>query len=160
MAIQLLSLSFSSSLSFSRPLPCFCPLTLPVSIHLHSPPPSSSLPLSPRFLKSNTRSHINFDQSKALICLAEETVTYWCRFSYTEMKKARRPESQNISVLTQTFTPHFIFSHSLAQKSQIYRKRFLPAALTYCPLWSRQMWEGRIYNDNYSWNQSLYLLSH
>lgn len=116
MAIQLLSLSFHFFSLFLSPLSLLC-----VSLHLHPP---LSLLLSPHCLKSNTRSHINFDQSNVLICLAEETVTYWCRFSYTEMKKARRPVSQNISVLTQTSTPHFIFSHSLAQKSQIYPKNF------------------------------------
>lgn len=155
-AAQSLSFFFSSLFSFS-----FAP-SLCLQPYIYTPLLSPPCPLlfSPRRLKSNTRSHINFDQSNALICLAEETVTYWCRFSYTEMKKARRPVSQNISLLTQTFTPHFIFSHSPSQKSQIYPKNFLPAMLSYCPLQSKQMWEGRIYNDNCSWNQSLYLLSH
>lgn len=159
MAIQLLSLSFSSSLFFFHPS-LVSALSLCLCLYIYTP---TSLPpslFSPHCLKSNTRSHINVDQSNVLICLAEETVTYWCRFSYTQMKKARRPVSQNILVLTQTFTPHFMFSYSLSQKSQIYPQIFLPAMLTYCPLQSKQMWEGRIYNDNLSWNQSLYLLSH
>lgn len=117
MAIQLLSL-FLRLLSF----PCSLCLSLCLCLYIYIP--SLSLLLSPHCLKSNTPSHINFDQSNVLICLAGETVTYWCRFSYTQMKKARRPVSQNISVLTQTFTPHFIFSHSLSQKSQIYPKNF------------------------------------
>lgn len=104
------SLAFALSLCLSLYI-CIPPLSLPPSLPIYC-------------LKSNTLSHINFDQSNALICLAEETVTYWCRFSYREMKKARHPVSQNISMLTQTFTPHFIFSHSSSKKSQIYPWNF------------------------------------
>lgn len=120
MAIQLLGLprSFSPPTLF-QPSLGFASHCLYLYIHIPSlslPPPFSS----PQCLKSNTRALINFDQSNTLICLAEETVTYWCGFSYTDMKKARRPVSENISVLTQVFTPHFIFSRSLPQRGQIY----------------------------------------
>lgn len=119
-AQSLPSFSSSLSLSFSPPLilpprsACAGRFTFPDPFLLHSP----------GRLKSNSRSHLNFDQSEGLICLAEETVTYWCRLSYTEMKKARRPVSENISVLTQTFTPCFIFSPLLSQKRQIYPETF------------------------------------
>lgn len=115
------SVSFSSSscLSFIPSLDFF-PVALPASVHLHSPCFSSSLLHSPHCLKSNRHSHINSVRSKALICFAGETVTYWCRSGYTQMKKARRPLSQNISVLTQTFTLLFTFDHLLSLKSQIY----------------------------------------
>lgn len=103
------SLSFSSSPSFHHSLAlashsaCIYTFTITFPRFLLLPPL-----FSPLCLKSNPHSHINFDQSNILICLAEETVTYWCRFSYSDMKKARHPVSENICVLTQTFTPHFI----------------------------------------------------
>lgn len=123
MAIQLRSQSpsFPSPLpSLLRSLPCFCPPpsaalpSLPPPSHLHSLCFPSSLLHSPCCLKSNSRrSHINFDQSGGLICLAEETETYRRRFGYTEMKKARRPVSENI--YTQTFALHFICRHREAK---------------------------------------------
>lgn len=92
------SLSFFSPAL--KPSLSFCPLILPASTHLHPlafPAPLSSPPLA-------FWNRINFDQSNVQICLAEETVTYWRRFAHAEMKKARRPISQNISGVTQTFT--------------------------------------------------------
>ena len=154
MAIQLLSLflplslllpSLASALSL-----CLCQYIF-----------SISLLFSSRCLKSNTCLHINFDQSNVLICLAGETVTYQCRLSYSEMKKARRPASQNISGVTQTFTPCFIFSRLLLNKKKAtFIENLLPVTLNYCPFKSKQMWDRKIWNDNCSWNMSLCLLSH
>lgn len=118
MAIQLLGLP----LSFFH-LSLVVALSLALCLYIYIPPPASPS-FSPLAVWNQIPILINFDQSRILICLAEETVTYWCRFSYTDVKKARRPVSQNVSVLTQTFTPHFIFSHCLSQKSQIYPKNF------------------------------------
>lgn len=84
-------------------------LALPVPLappHFPFPTPYPK----PRLLKSNTCSYINFDQSKAVICLAGETVTYWCRLGFSQEKKARLPVSENVSGVTQTFTPHFYIS--------------------------------------------------
>lgn len=122
MAIQLLSRSLFLLLLLSLPLLLLLP-SQSLCLYIYIPPLTSPT-LSPLTVWNQIPVLIIFDQSNILICLAEETVTYWWRFSYTDMKKARRPVSQNISVLTQTFTPHFIFSHSLSQKSQIYPKNF------------------------------------
>lgn len=142
MAIQLRSQSpsFPSPLpSLLRCLPCFAPpppsTTYPptLPLHLHSLCFPSSLLHSPRCLKSNSRcSHINFDQSGGLICLAEETETYRRRFGYTKMKKARRPVSENIS--TQTFALHFICCHREA--------KYIPQML-YLPRRPRQKFGAR-----------------
>lgn len=159
MAIQLLSLSprFLLLLSFFQPSLEFAPsLCLYRRIYI----PDPFLLHSPGRLKSNSRSHINFDQSEGLICLAEETVTYWCRLSYTGMKKARRPVSENISVLTQTFTPCFIFSRLLSQKSQIYPETFYLLCwliVPSCPSrWGRQAFVM----ITVPWNLSVYWPSH
>lgn len=120
-------LSFIPSLDFPRRPACIGTFTFPQFL---LPPP---LLHSPHCLKSKRRSHINSVRSKALICFAGETVTYWCRSGYTQMKKARRPGSQNISVLTQTFTPLFTFDHLLSQK----KAKHIPKISTcYVDLWS------------------------
>lgn len=163
MAIQLLSLSpsfppasWQLCLAFSFHFCLYLYILMP-SLPLSAPPLSPFL--LPHCLKLNTHPRINFDQSNILICLAEETVTYWRRSSYTDMKKPRRPISENISVLTQIFSLPFIFSHSLLHNGQIYPRTLYLLLWRIVPLCSRQMWEGRSYNQNYSWNQEFIFAS-
>lgn len=109
---------------------------------LHFPPTS---PPPQLFEIKYLLSYINFDQSNALICLAGETVTYWGRFSYTQMKKARFPaciseyQGGDANFYPALYNRPVLF----AEKPNIFPQKFSWLQWLIIHLYFEQMWERK-----------------